>query len=621
MVGCWAMVASAISAELSAVGAILSPENHAYGRTLSANELRGRVVLIWNIDNFISIERDDDRDNNQWGRSSRNDDDDEDDDNSLKGIEKAIRKAAKGAVKDGRLCVIAVCARTDSPMQDKRKIAGIRRAKPYFPVYFGDVASVLFDAKGEKVCDVNNVKDIAEGDRLVSTIEAAPDYLPGRIILIKSEHNSTLSNRFVIGKNIEQPLNQLRQVARGRGEKAEEAKQMLEEIKAYLDETARAIESELSSAPSLAVANITTFMKTSPSAARQFAQPYARFSNAQEVKFMSSVRQFLRDAAMGEYGTGDLGRYADNYTGRLNKIKDSKDSAISTEASDLINALTPYTSAVLAEARAAEQEANRAQREKDDENDDNENSWERSNRRRNDDDDKKAPERVTAYSAVESYVNASEETEDFINDLKKLDIRTTNFDTILNSYRGLASRGVKGAEAMAEAITSHRQAKLEELIAIVKEGRILDLHDETADWEQVLETNYPTFQRTPPGGFAIKALRNSEVRKIYLAYHDATEGEPRQKESSGRDNYRRSDSSEDFEVRKIQYKVSKLKALQKYLRTNSQFGKICVKHLASMGYSVEEIEEQIKSEQASIKEKKKVAKEAEKARREAEKNR
>ncbi|MDO5463030.1 MAG: hypothetical protein Q4F99_06065, partial [bacterium] len=118
---------------------------------------------------------------------------------------------------------------------------------------------------------------------------------------------------------------------------------------------------------------------------------------------------------------------------------------------------------------------------------------------------------------------------------------------------------------------------------------------------------------------AIKALRDSEVRRIYLAYFDALNGEPKHKESSGRNS--RSESSEDYEVRKLQYKISKLKSLQKYLNTRSKFGAICVKHLASLGYGAAEITENIKSLNEEIKEKKKAAKEAEKARKEAEKNR
>ncbi|MDO4527833.1 MAG: hypothetical protein Q4C03_03505, partial [bacterium] len=564
----------ALSADLEIFSTTLSPVNHAYGRSLSAED------LIWNIDSYISIERDNDNDDNNWVRRS-NDNDEEDDDNSLKGVEKAIRKATKGAIKDGRLCVIAVCSRTDSPIQDKRKVAGIRKAKPYFPVYFSDLNHVLFNVKGEKVCDFTNAKDLAEGDRLSSAVEEAPEYLPGRIVLTKTKFNTNLANRFVKGKNIDQPLNQLRQVARGKNEKAEEARLILEEIKAYLDATASSIESDLSVAPSLAFMKINSLMKTSPSFARKFAQPYGKLSKSQEIKFMVNVRQFLKDANLGEYGSGDLGRYADSHTAQLNKLKASNDAAIASEANKLINDLVPYTSASINEAKQAEREANRAQKEKDNEEDD-ENDWSsQRNRRKNDRDEKTPVERITAYNVIESYISNTEITQNFIEELKKLDIRSTNFDTLHNGYEALESHGSESAKIMKEAVVAHRQMKLDELTAIAKEGRILDLHDETANWEEVLEVNYPSLQRTPPGSFAIKALRDSEVRRIYLAYFDALNGEPKRKESSGRNS--RSESSEDYEVRKLQYKISKLKSLQKYLNTRSKFGAICVKHLASLG--------------------------------------
>lgn len=619
---CCALHLHAMSGELQGFAATLSPENHAYGRTLSAEELRGRVILLWNIDAFISIESNNNN-NNRWG-NNRNDDDEEDDDNSLKGIEKAIRKTAKGAVKDGRLCVIALCSRTESPLQDKRKIAGIRKAKPYFPVYFSDARDMLFDAKGDKVCDISNMKDLASGDRLKETLDAAPAYLPGRIVLIKTQYHTSLANRFIIGKNIDQVLPQLQQATRAKGEKGEEAKRILEEVNTYLTETAAAIEADLASAPSLAVRQIAQLMKTSPSNARKFAAPFAALNGSQDIKFMTQVRTFLRDANLGEYGSGDLGRYADNYTAKLNKLKTSQNSAIAAEAATLVESLTSYTSAAIAATQKAEQEANRAQRQKDQENEDN-NDWSSSGNKKKKRENKAPSTRVSAYSAIESYVQNPEQGANLVEELQKMDIKMTHFDGLLNSYSSLAEKGSASAKVMKEAISAHRQSKLEELTAIVKENRILDLHDEAAQWERWLEVNYPSLQRTPPGAFAIKALRDSEVRKIYLAYNDACNGEPKRKESSRDDDdgYSSSnnESAEDYDVRRIQYKISKLKSLQKYSNTNSTFGKVCVKHLASLGYAPADITKQINDLNNDLKEKKKAAKEAEKARRNAEKNR
>lgn len=615
----------AISAELENFLPTISPENHAYGRTLTAEELRGRVILLWNIDEFIKIEHNDD-DNNRWGGYNRrnNNDDEDEDDNSIKSIEKAIRKTAKGSIKDGRLCVIAICKRTDSPMADKEKISGIRKLKPYFPVYFSDAANMLFNAKGDKVCDVTNVKDLAEGDRLKETIAEAPDYLPGRIVLIKTQFHTSLANRFVIGKNIDQVLPQLHQATRGKGEKAEEAKLILEAVNEYLSNVTSKIESDLSTAPSLALRQITILSKTSPSTARKFAAPYANLSKSQEIRLMTQIRTFLTNANLGEYGSGDTGRYADDYTAKLNKLKSSQNSAIVAEATTLIEALVPYTSASIAATQKAEREANRAQREKEKEEEDN---WSTGSNSKKNREPKNNVQRTTVYTIIESYITTSDvDISDLVEDLQKLDVRTTNFDTLLNSYTTFAAQGSAPAKVMKEALAAHRQAKLEELTAIMKENRILDLHNEDAKWEQYLETNYPSFQRTPPGGFAIKAIRDSEVRKIYVAYHDAIQGEPKRKESSNRNNSyggysNNNESNEDYEVRKIQYKISKLKSLQKYINTNSNFGKICVKHLTSMGYSSADITQQINDLNTSLKEKKKAAKDSEKARKEAERNR
>lgn len=618
-----ATFAHALCTTLENVGNQLTPAHHAYGRTITKDDLHGRVVIVWNISEFISAEDEDNNDNNHY-RNKRNKDDDEDDDNSIKGIEKSIRKAAKGAIKDGRLCVIAVCKRPENSIIEKRMVKNIRKKKPYFPVYFINASTELFNTRGISV-NTAGIKVIAESEHLTNALEEAPDYLPGRIILIKSKHHANLCNRFVIGKNIEQPLDQLRKAANGNNEKADEAKLLLAEVQTYLDETKAQIESNLTSAPALALTQLMTLRKTAPSTVRPLAKTAAQLSKSKEITFMTSIYKFLKEANLGEYGSGDLGRNSDAFVKRLTALKASKDTAIATEATALIDALTPYTTAAIEAAENAERESLKrtklADKEREDALDES-----RDRRDKRSKDNKPASEQISALKALSAYTSV-ESLAPLENELEG-DIRTCNFENLRNAFTTISqqssARGT-AAKAALDAINSYAQAKDEALKNIIANGLLLDLHDEEADWEDVITVNFPSMQRTPHGSAALKAIRDSEVRKIYVAYNDAKNGTPkRQENDSNRRNNRHNndnESAEDYAVKTTQYKISKHQSLLKYLNTRSTFGKACVAQLANMGYSAKDIEATIESLKTEMKEQKKAAKDAEKQRRENERNR
>ncbi len=619
-------ISQAMCEDLNRVGNALSPANHAYGRTLTKDDLHGRVVIVWNISEFVSADAQEENNNNQYTSGNRNrNKDEEENDHSIKGIEKKIRKVAKGAIKDGRLCVIAVCNRPENSLLEKRLIKDIRKKKPYFPVYFIDASHALFNAKGDSV-NKAGIQTIVDSEHFTKALEEAPDYLPGRIILVKSKHHGNLCNRFVKGKNIEQPLMQLKKAAQGNNEKAEEAKLLVAEVQAFIDDSKAEIESNLSCAPALALTQFMTLKKTSPSSVRSVAEAVGKYSKSQEVAFMSSVYTFLREAGLGEYGKGDLGRNSDAFTKRLTALTKSTDSAIATEATSLIEALTPYTTASLEAAEAAERESLKKTKQEDKERDEAFNEMGKGkNKREKGKKEKSVSNRVTALKVLSAY--ASEESLAAIKDELGVDVRTCNFENLRNGYTTIAQQSSergKAAKTAVEAINSYMQAKQEALKNIISNSNLLDLHNENDDWEDVITVNFPSLQRTDYGSAALKAIRDSEVRKIYVAYMDATTGSAKRKENDDDNEYgsnSNNESAEDYAVKNVQYKITKYQALAKYMNTRSAYGKACVKQLANMGITPTSITETITQLKNDMKNAKKAAKEAEKQQRENQRNR
>ena len=207
--------------ELPALEHEITGPNHVYGRALDPEDLGQRAVILWNISRFVEpgynrlkaaeSGDDDDDDNNNYRRNNRDDRDREGGpQDQMREESRAIQRASKGAVKDGRLLVIAVDPQPADPELRRFRTDAIRELKPYFPVYAIDVSSQYYDASGKHRGMISDIKTFAEGNRLTDLLAETPDYLPGRIITFKTKKMETLSKRFVEGKNIEQPLKQLR---------------------------------------------------------------------------------------------------------------------------------------------------------------------------------------------------------------------------------------------------------------------------------------------------------------------------------------------------------------------------------------------------------------------------
>ena len=609
--------------ELPALEHEITGPNHVYGRALDPEDLGQRAVILWNISRFVepgynrlkAAESGDDEDNGNYRRDN-NDKEEGGPQDQLREESRAIQRASKGAVKDGRLLVIAVDPQPADPELRRFRTDAIRELKPYFPVYAIDAASQYYDASGKHRGMISDLKTFAEGNRLTDLLAETPDYIPGRIITFKTQKMETLSKRFVEGKNIEQPLKQLRAAAAGSGDKAEEARRMLAAVEAHLEGMSAAIDADLKAAPSRALMRIEILMKTSPAAGARYAAARNALRNTPAVRQLARAREFLHKANHGEVGRGDTGRQADAFAKALSAMAKNPNASIAAEAAELAAAMEPYSAAALAAQqdklhdeiaarRKARDEARkrRAQEQRD----------RRAGRAAKDDreDDAPAAKRDTAGSVLAARAGDGV-LAPLLPDLNRLDDATCNYERLREDYaRHGEATGERAAAAKAaiDAINATAAEYQAELTAIQKESRPLDLYS-TRDWEKILTVNYPSLQRTPAGSVAIKMLRDSELRAIHGVYDDILKASPDREEG---------ESNEDYAVAKTQYLQSKLRALRKYRATRSAFGRMAAAQLNALGYSDEGIQGKLNALDAQLKEQKKAAKEAKKAREEAEK--
>ena len=613
--------------ELPALEHEITGPNHVYGRALDPEDLGQRAVILWNISRFVEpgynrlkaaeSGDDDDDDNNNYRRNNRDDRDREGGpQDQMREESRAIQRASKGAVKDGRLLVIAVDPQPADPELRRFRTDAIRELKPYFPVYAIDVSSQYYDASGKHRGMISDIKTFAEGNRLTDLLAETPDYLPGRIITFKTKKMETLSKRFVEGKNIEQPLKQLRAAANGSGEKAEEAQRMLAAVEAHLDAMAADIDADLKAAPSRALTRIEVLLKTAPSQGARYAGARQALRANPAVRQLARAREFLRKANHGDVGRGDTGRQADAFAKALTLMAKSDNASIAAEATELAAAMEPYSAATLAKEQAELHEQIAARRKARDEAR-KEREQERRNRRsgrgsssQEEDDD--PVQRFDTAGAILAKSAGEAAIAPLRAELDRLNDATCNYERIRENYAGHAERqGARSeaAKAVIAAIDSSRQGYLAELEAIQKDSRPLDLYS-TRDWEQIIEVNYPSLQRTPAGSEALKMLRDSELRGIHGIYEDVVKGTPDREEG---------ESNEDYAVSTNRYRQTKLKALLKYRGSRSKYGRMAAAQLDSLGYSNAGIQQKLKDLEGQLKDLKKSAKEAEKAREKAQK--
>ena len=610
--------------ELPALEHEITGPNHVYGHALDPEDLGQRVVVLWNISRFVepgynrlkAAESGDDEDDDTYRRDDRDDDKEGGPQDQLREESRAIQRASKGAVKDGRLLVIAVDPQPADPELRRFRTDAIRELKPYFPVYAIDAASQYYDASGKHRGMISDVKTFAEGDRLTAVLAETPDYIPGRIITFKTQKMETLSKRFVEGKNIEQPLKQLRAAANGSGEKAEEARRMLAAVEAHLQAMAADIDADLKAAPSRALTRIEVLMKTAPSQGARYAAARNALRNTPAIRQLARAREFLHKANHGEVGRGDTGRQADAFAKALTEMAKSPNASIAAEAAALAAAMEPYSAATLAAQQEKLHEEIAARRKARDEARKRRAQEQRDRRagrttKDKEEDDAPAAKRDTAGSILAA--QAGEGTlAPLLPELNRINDATCNYERLRENYaRHGEMAGERGAAARAaiDAINANAAAYLAELNAIQKESRPLDLYS-TRDWEKLLTVNYPSLQRTPAGSVAVKMLRDSELRAIHGVYDDILKASPDRGEG---------ESNEDYAVSKAQYLQAKLRALRKYRATRSAFGRMAVAHLNALGYSDEAIQGKLNELDAQLKDLKKAAKEAEKAREKAQK--
>ncbi len=588
----------------------LNSPNRVFGPAVDPNALHGRVILLWDISEYVdpvakAIENDTDLDEK----------DEEGPFAKLDAATKAIRKAAKSAIKDGRLLVIALDPQPADPELRRERTDAIRELKPYFPVYSIEVPTQYFAADGKPRGIISNVIDLAEGDRLTSILAETPEYVPGRIITFRTESHEPVSRRLVAGKKIEPLLAQLRREASGQGDKAAEAGRMVAAVEAWVADQQAAIDADLQNAPSRAAEEIALLLATVPSAGAKYAGALGALRRNPAIKQLSSVRAFLAAANAGKVGRGDLGRNADSFIKRIQPLTESKNASIAADAAALSEALKAFSSETLAKEqaalRASIRERRKAERAKEEARREAKRAYKRIGRNADDDEDKPSVKRETAGSVLAGLAGETA-IQPLRAELNRLDDATCNYENLANAYAKHAqAAGERGtaAKALIEAITAARQTRLSELARILKEGKPLDLYIQPG-WEKTLTVNYPSLSRTTEGRAALRMLRDSELRAIHGIYDDILHGDPGREED---------ETNEEYAVAKTQYLQTKYKALRKYRATRSAFGRQAVAQLDAMGFGDSAIESKLAELANTLKEQKNAAKEAEESREEARK--
>lgn len=595
---------AAADAKLDALGEQLTLPRRVFGGGIEPWELRGRVVIFWDITGFVSA---------MAGRGeSSSSNSKENKANSpveqMRDEHRRLRSASKGAAKDGRLLVVAVTRLPDDSEQRKQKVEAIRRLRPPYPVYDMATSSALFDAQGNLVMEAA-FKDIAESDRLTTALKEAPEYLPGRIILFRTEGHEGVAKNFVAGKNIERPLGALRREAGGQGPKAEEARRMVEAVDAWIAAVCASIEGNLQTAPSQAIGQIQMLQRTLPSRARKYQGALGGLLRDAGVKQLRQVRAFIDQANMGKVGRGDMANTADDFTAKLTALSQAKgvNPAVASEAGLLVSLLQPLTS----EAQAKEQQAAKAQRtERRKQAAAAEQAAKKAAKKQNTP-DKPRVARLTPYLKLQKLNLLTPACETIQAELSADYDDLCNYEALRGKLSKLASAKspkAEGAQAAITAIESYRKQVELDMTAILKEQRLLDVFLEETDWRQLLTVNFPSLQPTAMGNQMMKVVNDQEVRSIAENVTDYRQ--PR-----GFDDL---DTAEAGTVATIQYRQARLRALQKYRKSTSAFGRACAVHLDKLGFTDAELTKLLNELEESLREAKRAQKDADKRKKESE---
>ncbi|MGN0887204.1 MAG: hypothetical protein ACI4RT_09480 [Candidatus Spyradenecus sp.] len=592
-----------LAATLDEVKPHLTLPNRVFGGGVEAGALRGRLVIFWNLEGYVTqLSNLGEDDSSTAGNETIE---------SMRKEMRALRSSAKGALKDGRVLLIGLMSSTNDPETRKRNIQAIRRLRPPCTVYcVPEPSTALFNAQGKHLVAAP-LKDIAEGSILTDALKETPDYLPGRILLFRTPEHESMAKNFVEGKNIEKPLANLRREAGGKGPKAEEARKMVEGVEAWADTQCATIESQLQTAPSQALATILMFNKTLPSRARRYLGAANGLQRNQGIKLLNQAHAFLEQVEMGRVGRNDMINAAESFTEKLTDLSQAKggNPALATEAQTLIAQLAPLTAEAQAQVAQNAKAARSEQRRRAAEVEKAERTAKKANNKER---EQTKPERFTMLHVIKEEHAPQAAALDLLRDELGEFCDACNYEVLRAKLAKIAdqkSPKAEGAKVALAYLDNHRKQVEEKIATTLKEQTFIDVQMRADAWRRALLVNYPSLGSAKSGWMILKVEGDSELRAVAENIRDFQEGSP---DSEGMT------SPEAYTVAKVQYKQARLRTIQKYRKNTKGLLRQAFKNLDALGFSEEAITKQLSELDTQLKEAKRALKDAEKERKDLE---
>lgn len=576
----------------------LTLPNRVFGGGVAAGELGGRMVIFWDLTGYVAPLSTLDEDANSTAGNETIE--------LMRKEMRALRSAAKGALKDGRVLLIGVMAAANDPEARKRNVQAVRRLRPPCTVYcVPEPSTALFNAQSKHLVSAS-LKDIAEGSILTEALKETPDYLPGRILLFRTPEHESIAKNFIEGKNIEKPLATLRREAGGKGPKAEEARKMVEGVEAWAETQCATIESQLQSAPSQALTTILMLNKTLPSQARRYLGAANGLQRNQGIKLLHQAHAFLEQVEMGRVGRSDMINAAESFTEKLTELSQAKggNPALAAEAQTLIAQLAPLTAAAQAQvaqnAKAARTERRRLTAEAE--------KASRSAKKETKEREQDKEPRVTMLEVIKAQNTPQAAALDLLRDELGEFCDACNYEVLrakLAKITEQKSPKAEGAKVAVAYLDNHRKQVEEKIASTLKEQTFIDVQLRADAWRRALLVNYPSLGAAKSGWMILKVESDSELRAVAENIQDFQSGQP---DSEGMT------TIEAFNVAKVQYKQARLRTIQKYRNNTKGLLRQAFKNLDTLGFSEEAINKQLGELDTQLKEAKRALKNAEKER-------
>ena len=579
----------------------LTLPNRVFGGGVEAGSLRGRLVIFWDLGGYVSVLSNIDEDSSSTAGNKEIE--------LMREEMRALRSAAKGALKDGRVLLIGLVSIVNDPEKRKRNIQAIRRLRPPCTVYaVPKVFTALFNAQGKLVVKAT-LKDIAEGSMFTNALKETPDYLPGRILLFRTPEHESMAKNFVEGKNIEKPLANLRREAGGQGPKAEEARRMVEAVETWAQTQSATIERQLQSAPSQALATILMFNKTLPSRARRYLGAANGLQRNQGIKLLNQAHAFLEQVEMGRVGRNDMINVAEAFTEKLTDLSQAKGAnpALATEAQTLIAQLAPLTADAQAQvaqnAKAARTEQRRRAAEA-------EKAGRTAKKANNKEREQAKPTRLTMLDVIKREHTPQAAALDLLRDELGEYSDACNYEMLRAKLAKIAeqkSPKSEGAKVAVAYLDNARKQVEEKIAATLKEQTFIDVQMRAEAWRRALLVNYPSLGAAKSGWMILKVESDSELRAVAENIRDVQEGSP---DAEGMT------TPAAYTVAKVQYKQARLRTILKYRKNTKGLLRQAFKNLDALGFSEEAITKQLGELDTQLKEAKRALKDAEKEQKE-----